>query len=119
MEIIESKKLGYKTVLSFKNNVGWRIGIINYAEKFDKDNITYLEKHNLTDEAFILLNGTAHLLLGENFNRVELKAGKVYNVKCDEWHNIILSKDATVVVVENINTSADNTEYFSCNYQFK
>ena len=35
---------------------------------------------------------------------------KVYNVKKGLWHHIVVSEDATVLVVENSNTTKENTE---------
>ena len=34
----------------------------------------------------------------------------IYNVRKAAWHHIVVSEDATVLVVENSNTSRDNTE---------
>ena len=34
----------------------------------------------------------------------------VYNIPKGEWHHITVSRDATVLVVENANTSKENSE---------
>ena len=42
---------------------------------------------------------------------VPLEKGRIYNVKKGAWHNILMSKDAKVLIVENHNTAIENTEY--------
>ena len=95
------------------NNAKWIVASLNWAPRFDKKNIIELERHHLTDEVFILLSGSATLLLGEGAERVEMKPLKHYNVRAGIWHHIVVSEDARVLVVENANTSKDNTDYFS------
>ena len=84
---------------------------MNYAQKFDADGISYLERHIETDETFVLLVGEATLLIGENVERVPLEMLKCYNVKAGVWHNIILTPGTRVLVVENSDTSRSNTDY--------
>ncbi len=40
-----------------------------------------------------------------------MEHGKLYNVKRNAWHNILLSRDASVLLVENRDTSRENSEY--------
>lgn len=106
MEIYDYRGEGYQTVL---RHGGWRVAYLNYADRFDR--ITYLERHLLTDEAFILLEGEATLLIGETATPVEMEPHKVYNIKQGEWHNIRVSRDAHVLIVENVETGRENSEY--------
>ncbi len=109
IEIYEASKEGYETKLKYG---AWRIGLITPAERFT--NITYLERHNLTDEAFILLRGSATLLHldGEEVLRAyEMEQGKVYNVPQGGWHNVKIEPDSIVMVVENSETSPENSDY--------
>lgn len=101
---------GYEIVHRFNN---WRVAYLSYAERFD--NITYLEKHLKTDEIFVLLKGSAMLLVGKKAEHIEMEKGKMYNVKKGVWHNIKVSKDAVLLIVENNDTCKDNTEYTSIN----
>ena len=39
-----------------------------------------------------------------------MKQGDVYTVPAAVWHHIVVSEDASVLVVENRNTSKENTE---------
>lgn len=95
------------------NNAKWTLASLNWAPRFDESNIVELERHILTDETFVLLNGTATLLVGDKAERVEMAPLKYYNVRAGIWHHIVVSKDARVLVAENANTSKDNTEYLS------
>ena len=67
-----------------------------------------MERHNKTDEVFVLLEGKATLYV-EN-DSVVMEKSKVYNVEKGEWHHIVVSPDATVLIVENSDTSAENTD---------
>ncbi len=109
VEMIKAKKEGYETVLRFEN---WRIGLIKPAERFS--HITYLERHLLTDEAFILLEGHATLIHMDDKETVEtheMQTGVIYNIPQANWHAVKLDDGALVMVVENADTGRENTEY--------
>ena len=88
----------------------WRVAFLNYAERFDRT--AYMERHLLTDEVFVLLCGDAELLIGREMTRVSMKKNKIYNIRAGVWHNIRVSRDAKVLVVENSETAKENSEYF-------
>lgn len=44
-------------------------------------------------------------------HRVPMEKFKTYNVRKAVWHNILVSADAKVLVIENDNTSEANSEY--------
>lgn len=108
LDILEHTGEGYARVV---DGPKWTVAELNYAEKFDADGISYLERHIETDETFVLLTGEATLLIGENAQRVHLETLKCYNVKAGVWHNIILTPGTRVLVVENSDTSRSNTDY--------
>ena len=85
---------------------GWKIGLLRYSERFSK--FDRLERHLLTDEAFILLDGTATLYT--DTEEVEMQKCVVYNIPKAVWHHITVSENATVMVVENSNTGDENSE---------
>ena len=89
----------------------WRIAYLNYAPMFTKEGITYLERHNETDEVFILLEGEASLFMGENAAETKMEKFRSYVVKKSAWHNIVVSEDAKVLIVENADTGKNNSEY--------
>lgn len=98
----------FKVMMEFE---GWKIGFLRYSERFSKFGI--LERHNETDEAFVLLAGNATLYTDENSCIME--NGVLYNIPKGVWHHITVSEDATVMVVENSNTSKENTERMKIN----
>ena len=108
LEIYEYPGEGYKRMV---DGPKWTVAALNYAARFDEANFEHLERHNLTDESFVLLAGEATLLVGEKAERVRMLPLKVYNVPAGVWHHIFVSRDARVLVVENSDTSKANTDY--------
>lgn len=89
----------------------WLVAFLNHAKRFDQNHMNEIERHMLTDEVFVLLSGKAVLIIGENLKQYVMEPNKVYNVKKGVWHAICVSKDARVLIVENADTSAENSEY--------
>lgn len=96
----------FKAVMQFE---GWKIGLLRYSDRFS--DLKCLERHIMTDEAFVLLEGEATLYIkGEDVTQYTMEKNKVYNVHKNVWHHIVVSENATVLVVENSNTTKANTE---------
>lgn len=98
----------------------WFVGIKNYKPFNDVNNLESLERHLLTDEVFVLLEGKCVLLVDSSSNKdcssieqVSMDNGKVYCINKGVWHNTILSKDAKLILVENRNTSNENSEVYN------
>lgn len=103
MEITGFQGEDFKVVV---DSDGWKIGFLRYSERFSGFHV--LERHMKTKESFILLEGSATLY--ENYEPYEMETCKVYTVGAGVWHHIVVSEDATVMVVENADTSMENTE---------
>ena len=105
---------GYKPLVDYE---AWRVAILNYAPELEVSAITRMQRHNETDEVFVLLAGRCLLFTGKGGDRVErvfaedLKPGLVYNVRRGVWHHHTLSRDAKVLVVENRDTTYDNSPF--------
>jgi ureidoglycolate hydrolase len=114
LEIREHRDGGYKPLIDYGE---WRVAILNYLEDLQPDRIKTMERHTETDEVFVLLSGRGVLILGGNYPEVDrilpqrLESGKIYNVKRNTWHTILLSRDASVLLVENRDTGKHNSEY--------
>lgn len=108
LDVMEYAGDGYTRLV---NNAKWTLASLNYAARFDEKNIVDLERHNLTDETFVLLTGEATLLVGESAERIKLEPLKYYNVRAGIWHNIIVTPGTRVLIAESANTSKDNTDY--------
>jgi hypothetical protein len=95
----------------------WRVAIINYTDDLTPDKINRMQKHTETDEVFVLMTGRCILYLGEGdesvtkVHAVDLEPYKAYNVKRGTWHLHTFSKDARVLIVENLDTVVENSPY--------
>ena len=87
---------------------GWRVAFLNHGDRFVAP--TYIERHNESDEVFVLLMGEASLFIGESLREVRMECGKVYNVRKGTWHQIVTKPGARCLVVENADTCAANSE---------
>ena len=107
LEIFDHTEAGYARKAEYD---AWVVALCNPAERFTEAGRTYIERHMETDEVFVLLEGSAYLTIGLEMTRVDLEPNKIYNVKKGVWHSHIMSPDAKVLIVENSNTSAANSE---------
>ena len=87
---------------------GWCVAFLNHGDRFAAP--TYMERHNRSDEAFVLLSGEATLLIGETRQEVKMEPGRIYNVRSGTWHQIVTKPGARCLVVENADTCAANSE---------
>ena len=115
LQIREFTGPGYLPVIDFGT---WRVAILNFIDEIHPAKIESVERHNETDEVFVLIKGQGILFLGEGNLQVEkihpqiLEPGKIYNVKRGIWHTVVLSQDGSVLIVENQNTRKENSDYF-------
>lgn len=97
----------------------WRVAIINYTDDLTPDKINRLQKHNETDEVFVLMTGRCILFIGEGkdditqVHAVDMEPYKAYNIRRGVWHSHTFSKDARVLIVENLDTTYDNSPFSS------
>jgi ureidoglycolate hydrolase len=114
LEIREFTAPGYQPVIDFGE---WRVAILNFIDEILPDRIKSMERHNETDEVFVLLKGQGVLFLGDGDTSIRkiytqgMLPGKIYNVKRGIWHAVVLSRDGSVLIVENRNTSKENSNY--------
>ena len=108
LDIIEYGGEDYKRLV---NGAKWTLATLNYAERFDAANFAQLERHNQTDETFVLLSGEATLIIGAEATRVRMEPLKYYNVRAGIWHHIFATPGTRVLVAENADTSLANTDY--------
>ena len=97
------KDAGFKVMIESGE---WKVGMLRYNERFS--HLGEMERHLLTDEVFVLVSGKATLYTESE--AVEMEQGSVYTIPVGVWHHIVVSEDANVIVVENRNTSIENTE---------
>lgn len=93
---------------------GWQVAQLNYLPGHGLDDMADVEMHQRTDEVFILFSGTAVLVAageGERglvFECVRLTPGVTYNIPAGTWHNIGMSPDARMIIVERNGTHLDD-----------
>lgn len=95
----------------------WQVAQLNYLPILDFTNIDKLEKHEQTDEIFILFKGTAILIAADvqetdiGYQCINMKQGITYNIPTNRWHAIAMSKDAEIIIVEKSNTHLNDVFY--------
>ena len=92
---------------------GWQAALLNWEPLFDRRNLNEIERHNHTDEVFVLLYGRALLFTrpdGGALAAVVMETGKIYNVPAGVWHNLVTTRDVRFLIVENRDTHLNDTE---------
>lgn len=112
LEIKEYQGPGYLPLVDYS---AWRVAVLNYIDELLPENLNNMQRHDETDEVFVLLAGRCTLFIGEGQSRVEkihaedMQPYKVYNIKKGTWHTHTLSPDGRVLIVENRDTNKGNS----------
>ena len=112
LEICSYDGSGYKPLIDYDK---WRVAILRYCDELLPERILTMQRHDETDEVFVLLEGRCILFLGEGNNTidsitaVDMVPRQLYNVKRGAWHSHTLSNDASVLIVENCDTTVQNS----------
>lgn len=120
LQIIDFTGQGYKPLIDFGT---WRVAYLRFIDELIPARIQRLERHVETDEVFVLLSGKAVLFLGKGDTELKeflpqvMQPGKLYNVRQNAWHTCVLSRDATILLVENNDTGDQNTEFIELSPQ--
>ncbi len=115
MEILKYAFEGEGMTRVFENEK-WMAGIKNWNPMNDIKNINNLERHNETDELFILLSGRCTLLYanetekGLDIRAVDMEPLKVYNIPRSLWHNTVTEKDTKLALIEDSSTGSANSD---------
>ena len=114
LEIKQHEGRDYKPLVDFE---AWRVALMNFDKKMSFSGLKPLERHNATDEVFVLLEGTAVLLLAgrdekpaPQLHSVRMQPNTLYNVRKAVWHGLLMSRDCKTLIVENVNTNDSNSE---------
>lgn len=108
-QVFEWKDQGYSPLV-FSHD--WQVALLNWEPIFDVEKMGEIERHIRSDEVFVLVKGRAVLFtIGKDGVAVsEMVPGAVYNVTAGSWHNIVSTRDASWVIVENRGTHLADTE---------
>ncbi|MBR2870722.1 MAG: cupin domain-containing protein [Clostridia bacterium] len=102
------KGSGFDTLHQFD---GWKVAFVTYAEQYGE--LKAVKRHTQTDEVFVLIKGRATLYTAdgdEQLVKTTLEKEKLYVVQKNTWHHLQVSDDALLMVVENSDTTKDNTQ---------
>ncbi|EAR02395.1 hypothetical protein [Maribacter sp. HTCC2170] len=118
MKLIEQYQITDNGYHPFLIRDGWQVAQLNYMPEQEIGNIDKLDIHHLTDEVFILLKGKAVLISAE-INRIDvqfevevMRPNIIYNIPVNTWHNIAMSTDCEIIIVEKSNTHEGDFEFF-------
>lgn len=113
---IESYAFDGEGMQRIYENAKWTVGVKNWKPANDITNLNCLERHNLTDELFVLLEGSCTLIFanegasGLALEAVKMEKGKVYNIPQSLWHNTVTEKSTKMILIEDSNTSGANSD---------
>ena len=118
LDISEYTGVGYQPLIAYG---AWRVAILNYLDELLPHNIGKMQRHDNTDEVFVLLKGRCILFIAEGTDRVEeiyaedLQPLKLYNMKRGTYHTHTLDQDAMVLIIENDDTGPANSPEIEIN----
>ncbi len=113
LEVRTYEGAGYCPLVDYGS---WRVAILRPPDRSSADSSSSMERHLETDEVFVLTKGRATLVIGGNENDIthlefqQMEIGAVYNVKRCAWHTVVLSADASIIIVENRGTDDGKSE---------
>ena len=115
MEILKYGFEGEGMTRVFENEK-WMVGVKNWKPMNDIANINCLERHNETDELFVLIKGHCTLLYGNETEKgleigaVEMEPLQVYNIPRTLWHNTVTEHDTKLILIEDSSTGSANSD---------
>lgn len=115
IEVTDFPAKDYEPLVDYES---WRVAVLAACENTTLPMIQTMQRHEQTDEVFVLIRGNCTLFTGGNsetpgeIEAVKLEPLKVYNVKKGFWHNHILDEEGAVLIVENKDTTVDNSPVY-------
>jgi len=105
---------GYQPFVSQR---GWLVALMNWEPNFEPANVGKVERHNLTDEIFVLTRGRGLLFIDsdDTLQVIDMQPGVIYNVTNGTWHGVLGTKDASWLIVESSDTNDENSDYRQLN----
>ncbi len=112
IEVKQYTAPGYAPLVDYG---AWRVAMLNAIDELRPQALDQMQRHDETDEVFVLLRGRCILFIGEGtehvtaIHAVDMEPLKAYNIRHGVWHTHTLSPDASVLVIENRDTSDANS----------
>jgi len=110
LQIHEWNQEGYQPLLFHHD---WMVALLNWEPLFNLAKLGEIERHNHTDEVFVLIQGNAVIFTidEQGMQTEEMLPGVIYNVRQGTWHGLISAHDARWVIVENRDTHLNDCEF--------
>jgi mannose-6-phosphate isomerase-like protein (cupin superfamily) len=110
VELLKWEGLGFRPLVESGD---WLVALMNWESRFDLTGIGDVERHNETDEVFVLVHGRSLLYIAgdEGIQAFDMQPNLVYNVTKGTWHSVIGTKDTTWLIVESRGTTSVNTNH--------
>lgn len=110
VDVFQWEGEGYHPFVSHRD---WLVALMNLEPRFDRANVGLIEKHNETDEVFVLTHGRGLLFITDdaNIQAFDMEPGVIYNVTRGTWHSVIGNRDTSWLIVESNDTTEENSEY--------
>lgn len=115
--MIEQKRYDGEGMRVVYDGGDWVIGIKNYKVANDISTLKTLERHNKTDESFVLLEGACILVAYDDTKEgpealalVQMEEHTVYTLPQGVWHTTIMKPYTKMVLIERSGTSMENSE---------
>jgi mannose-6-phosphate isomerase-like protein (cupin superfamily) len=102
-------------------NKKWMVGIKNWKLANDISCLDCLERHNETDETFVLLSGHCTLIYanevagGLEMRAVVMEPFKVYTIPATLWHNTVTRRNTKMALIEDSATGPANSDVRALN----
>lgn len=113
---IQSFEMNGEGMQRVYENEKWTVGIKNWKPANDITGLDCLERHNKTDELFVLLSGRCTLISAEEVDgdlkmeALEMEPFKVYNIPQSLWHNTVTQRDTKMILIEDVSTGMENSD---------
>jgi mannose-6-phosphate isomerase-like protein (cupin superfamily) len=110
VEVFDWEGQGFRPLVEFGS---WLVALMNWEPRFDPTGVGDVERHNETDEVFVLTRGRSLLFIanGDDIQVLDMQPGIIYNVTKGAWHSVIGTKETTWLIVESNKTSSENTDH--------
>ena len=115
IEVYKHETEGYNPSLI---SDGWQAAFLNYADAEKLESIVKLDIHYLTDEVFVLLEGSSVLIAADiqndviTYDLIDMQPGIIYNIPKNTWHKIAMQPGSKVCIVEKDNTHLGDFEFY-------
>ena len=110
VEVLAWEGIGFRPLVQSGD---WVVALMNWEKRFDLSGVGDIERHNETDEVFVLVRGRGLLFIAgdDGIQAFDMQPNQVYNVTKGTWHSVIGTKETSWLIVESSNTTAGNTNH--------